>query len=262
MQDPLKLSAAWRQLIEQYSLRKLTFDKDALPAVSGLGVQFESTLGTYLAGIWEKDLPFCLLWVSKFGPGRRVLSSTELDSSPPSWSWSSVVCGQISWQRWTADLSSEVEILEAKSFPSTSDARGVVSGGHITLRGKLFPLLVTYQKPSDERHHLQYELQHHLGQKNPGGTVCYFQPDVPLSLASPPLESGGTVYFLTLASHDSVTQGLLLRAIEGPRKATPAPPPSRQDHFKSDGVFIRIGVGALSSEADRSACSVKTVTII
>lgn len=100
-----------------------------------------------MAGLWEKDLPFCLLWVSKFGVGQRPQNTVQAAvgggnmplSSPPTWSWVSVDNQVISFQRWNpptkADTQGRAETISTVTFPSTTDPRGMVAGGRLTLRG-------------------------------------------------------------------------------------------------------------------------------
>jgi hypothetical protein len=144
------------------------------------GVQFESTLGTYLTGLWERafrfpysgsrntvlvDARFHLLNPSHLhsrGPGPPLYVARSHGSDGPQ------ICPAKS------------RFLKRSAAPSTSDARGTVSSGHVTLRARLFPLQVIYQGALDEqRDTVQYELQH-FGKGSSGGTVCYLQPDVPL----------------------------------------------------------------------------------
>lgn len=54
----------WATIVERFSTRKLTFDEDKLPALSGLAHEYSivNRDDDYLAGIWRSGLPFGLLW--------------------------------------------------------------------------------------------------------------------------------------------------------------------------------------------------------
>jgi len=53
----------WRQLVERYSGRDLTFGSDKLSAIAGLARFFHQYSGAhYMAGLWEEDLHHSLLW--------------------------------------------------------------------------------------------------------------------------------------------------------------------------------------------------------
>lgn len=63
----------WLQMIEGFSIRKLTVRTDKFPAVSGLAVEYAYLLDdTYVAGIWLGDLLRGLCWRSH--PAARVSS--------------------------------------------------------------------------------------------------------------------------------------------------------------------------------------------
>jgi hypothetical protein len=52
---------SWRQLVHIYSGSQLMFEKDRLPAISGLARLYAEALGDqYLAGLWRKDLHISL----------------------------------------------------------------------------------------------------------------------------------------------------------------------------------------------------------
>jgi hypothetical protein len=88
----------WYSMVEEYSKRKISFEKDKLPALAGMAKRIHLTLreyrnsgiweDTYLAGLWARDIIFGLLW-------RRVLRDEDEEKPPasyiaPSWSWASV----------------------------------------------------------------------------------------------------------------------------------------------------------------------------
>ncbi|CAK7240329.1 MAG: hypothetical protein STHCBS139747_001768 [Sporothrix thermara] len=331
-----QLAKAWSDSVEQYTYRLLTFDKDRLPALSGLAAFYarlatgsfnfdaigghvgghiggqdaslfqsahsadaattskttkhatsnhassESVLGTYLAGLWEKDLPFSLLWVSKYGEGQRPQQYFSLPSpsagsaadspisSPPSWSWASVENRVISFQRWnpptTPQMVASAEVLRAVVFPSTSDPRGLVAGGRLTLRGPVAKLrlrqyLVRPPGGSNNYEYLDYILTYEDEEvaapptavsevpvlskavQSPK-TVATLQADVPLD---PALR---TVWFLNLVEkmpsnkdEKGVISGIFLQPTTKTALASAAtafPLPS-----DNTPVFERVGVGAM-----------------
>ncbi|KAF2679720.1 HET-domain-containing protein, partial [Lentithecium fluviatile CBS 122367] len=77
----------WTALVTQYTTRRLTFEKDRLPALSGLTMEIQKETGDeYLAGIWRKDLKvdlFCLL--AKGFEWKR-----PAEYRAPSWSWAAI----------------------------------------------------------------------------------------------------------------------------------------------------------------------------
>lgn len=81
---------AWDAACQDYSRRKLTYQSDKLPALSGLARHFGSRCqeDTYVAGVWLSQLPRALFWSvpRKERPEVRPLPT---ESGAPSWSWMS-----------------------------------------------------------------------------------------------------------------------------------------------------------------------------
>lgn len=76
----------WRELVEEYSRLKLTYESDRLPALSGLAQQANRTNNDqYIAGLWRSRLLDDLLWQTRGKPGHR-----PAQRHAPSWSWASV----------------------------------------------------------------------------------------------------------------------------------------------------------------------------
>jgi hypothetical protein len=62
--DPQVRATAWMEVVAALSKRKLTYESDRLPALSGLvGCLQEKGFGEYVAGLWLEELPRQLLWV-------------------------------------------------------------------------------------------------------------------------------------------------------------------------------------------------------
>jgi hypothetical protein len=94
---------AWSVLVQEYSKCELTFSKDKLVALSGL----ISTLtnkglarGHCWAGMWEADLPYCLLWTRAAMDKSRWPRVRPYHYRAPSWSWASLECPI--WADWAS----------------------------------------------------------------------------------------------------------------------------------------------------------------
>ncbi|OCK80045.1 HET-domain-containing protein [Lepidopterella palustris CBS 459.81] len=71
----------WSRIIEEYTSRKLTYEKDRLPALEGASIQLRRLdVGRYVAGMFIKDMPRCLLWYV----GEPCVKNIDV---APSWSW-------------------------------------------------------------------------------------------------------------------------------------------------------------------------------
>ncbi|KAJ8129325.1 hypothetical protein O1611_g4307 [Lasiodiplodia mahajangana] len=136
----------WGTMLRDYTTKMLTFQKDTLPALSSVASQFaEKGMGRYLAGLWEEGLVASLLWESildadlDFGASRgNVFNFSRPDSFiAPTFSWASRI-GPIKAfnpmaRKWTPCAS----IVEAECKPRGIDPYGLVSRGHVKVRGRL-----------------------------------------------------------------------------------------------------------------------------
>lgn len=73
---------SWDSIMEEFSTREFSQVGDKLPALAGLAARYAQATGhTYLAGLWQEDLPRSLLWIA----GSRLMGRAS--RSIPSWSW-------------------------------------------------------------------------------------------------------------------------------------------------------------------------------
>lgn len=153
----------WRIFVYRYSSRTLTNWTDRLPAISGLAKQFiaekagasggiisasqepkfsiqpsdarfpfdKIDLGTYLAGLWSKDLKTGLCW--RVEDGHQPGNSSYI---APSWSWASVQ-GRVNWSQHAEGA---FEIEDPVCVPDGIDITGTVSRGQLILFGSVIPL--------------------------------------------------------------------------------------------------------------------------
>lgn len=119
---------AWYAVIEEYSIKNLSFVSDQLRALAGLSELFrQAHRATYAAGLWREDMQIGLAWYVASNDTRPVKGAAE--GQMPSWSWVSVGMVRLKFRSWDAFsehlVAEGAEILEvACSKPS----RGVVDG--------------------------------------------------------------------------------------------------------------------------------------
>lgn len=77
----------WRNVVNEFMLRKIAFETDRLPAISAIAGQFIKNFPGlyYCAGLWKQDFHAGLLWQTRY-PGAK---GTQ-DYVAPSWSWASL----------------------------------------------------------------------------------------------------------------------------------------------------------------------------
>ncbi|CAN8097460.1 unnamed protein product [Discula destructiva] len=149
----------WRDLVVQYTQKKLTNPEDGLDAIGGLAERWENpaTTGEYLAGLWEHDILNGLRWMPDTEEPETTLSSKFEDRErrenrafdrylAPSWSWASIQRG-VSWKDpfYVLDLDNyfvSVNMLHPPAckpkYPTFK--HGQVSNGYILLTGEIMVL--------------------------------------------------------------------------------------------------------------------------
>jgi hypothetical protein len=79
----------WNGIIEQCSRRRITFEKDLLPALAGVASYFQDLIGDEpIIGLWRDQLIVGLTWKAQDGAQR---ASAEMNM--PSWTWVSISGG-------------------------------------------------------------------------------------------------------------------------------------------------------------------------
>ena len=141
----------WREIVNRYSSRSLTYDTDVLLALAGLAEEFQQVIGdTYIAGMWKGDFIRCLNWVR--GPLQRKSKDGKIwdVKAPtgylgPSWSWASVLgkatsfLGSHPCQEDTR-IVSKVKVLDVHVETDTSGQFGKIKSGFLKLRGRTTPI--------------------------------------------------------------------------------------------------------------------------
>ncbi|KAM0240238.1 hypothetical protein ACHAP5_007974 [Fusarium lateritium] len=133
----------WAWLIFTYSALRLTFEKDRLPALSGMAKAFQTSSSTemkddvYLAGLWKSMLPEALMWQAVYGAPDGLTRRCRFrkpvkDRGPPSWSW--MCCDYtVKWDNVYFGGDYLVEVETAQVELGSIDRAGEVSRGHIVL---------------------------------------------------------------------------------------------------------------------------------
>jgi hypothetical protein len=151
-QDETRGPQAWCDILTHYSGRSISFHHDRLPAISSLAATFKNSSGRYLAGLFESDLPMCLIWWTEGGHRSDLLAHEK--SSPPSWSWASVEGGTIYYGTGLTEPLA-IPILDV----AANDPKGLVLGGHLILRAPLLPMKSSWRRHRDEDMYHQYNLK-------------------------------------------------------------------------------------------------------
>ena len=129
----------WRDIVDAYSQRHITFKTDKLPAFSGTASRFTiSELGYYYAGLWEVGLPMNLIWAQFQRGGKRPPPAERVKHaySAPSWSWASVQGRALVGYAFNElDCFVEAVVEDVNCIPAGPDRFGEVqAGASLTLR--------------------------------------------------------------------------------------------------------------------------------
>jgi hypothetical protein len=167
--------ARWRtEIVKEYSQRRLTFEKDVLPAVSGIALQTQAKMkDTYLAGLWKSDLQRGLMWSTWPQRPARPVDSFRA----PTWSWASIKNSVTFAGDEYVPL---IKIFRADCTLAGANPCGQVLDGKVVLSGlvKRTTLKISAFTADGNESLLKYELD--LGPGRDDTEMVYF-PDVPLS---------------------------------------------------------------------------------
>jgi hypothetical protein len=139
---PNEYMIIWKDIVREYSKRKLSHAQDKLPALAGIASKIaEKTGHTYLAGLWAEDLLSGLLWSRDFA----TVPLTRPQYRAPSWSWASID-SPVTWSKSLpeGDVGFEAEIIGSHiSLSSNISPFGAVCRGYIEIKGPLKRVTVT-----------------------------------------------------------------------------------------------------------------------
>lgn len=116
-------SISWEFIVQEYTRRKITYEKDRLPALAGLASRCRQATGhTYLAGLWLEEMPRSLLWERA---DDAPPNANEINM--PSWSWASVTSAVI-YRHAFIDTLSHAAFDSSVSICTWPDPPSLISG--------------------------------------------------------------------------------------------------------------------------------------
>ncbi|RAL62017.1 hypothetical protein DID88_002506 [Monilinia fructigena] len=149
----------WSEMVEQFSVRNLTYKTDVLPALSGIAREFSMiTKDTYIAGMWRSYLLASLLWSRQALRKSAKVSESEIDLQffthidwkkresyvAPSWSWASINAGKVDmhpYQFADAAVRHAAALVHLQLQPSGTDIFGPLEpDSALIMKGILFPV--------------------------------------------------------------------------------------------------------------------------
>lgn len=155
--DEKAVALEWFRLVQLYSGLDLTYEKDRLPALSGIVSRARAVIKEpYVAGTWQDHLPDALLWVpyrSSPDSWRQINDPEPLGrrsrSSPrcPTWSWAAIE-GKVAFR--FSGLSSYEDSASPVVIHTLSPVRSTDHHGALDLSGPLVPVTIHYYTPEKQ----------------------------------------------------------------------------------------------------------------
>lgn len=129
----MSVQLTWSYILQDYAKRTLSYQKDKLPALSGLARHLSTTRAgdEYCAGLWKNDMPLNLLW------GVTSKGKKPTAYRAPSWSWASLDGELAVFDRPFRQTDVMCKVLDVSVTPAGLDPFGEVAGGLIKLYGQL-----------------------------------------------------------------------------------------------------------------------------
>jgi hypothetical protein len=149
------------------------------------------------------------------------------------------------------DFCMYAKVLDVEAFPSTSDPRGMVSGGRVTLKGRVVPLKVTFPEDINEQgehgHEPSYSFNFTHTRSLPASISVHI--DVPLRSETEQVRSGDELCYFEIVSPRPLGRktlcgaGLILRPAKESVDAVSLRSCKAESHPLA--VFRRVGYGSL-----------------
>jgi hypothetical protein len=132
--DPFGVMHRWYSLVESFMRREITFENDALPAISAIAREIRKLSGhTYVAGIWIEDLRGLLWTISGY-------SIATKEYRAPSWSWASSKISPYGELKYKAkvikDQEYQANILDYHIETTDEDPFGRLKSGYLRIQGR------------------------------------------------------------------------------------------------------------------------------
>ncbi|SPO06299.1 uncharacterized protein DNG_08988 [Cephalotrichum gorgonifer] len=145
-----EVARRWLNLVGDYSMLDMTFERDIFPALSGLAKVFRNLMGVgYQAGLWDGFIVPGLLWSPVTG-SKKKWGCRPREWRAPTWSWASSLT-VVSFPT-AKELLNMCEVVRADCKLRGPDSTGEIGRGKLVLRGRVFRAKLQYRAPTEEVH--------------------------------------------------------------------------------------------------------------
>ncbi|KAL6900446.1 HET domain-containing protein [Trichoderma evansii] len=141
----------WYTMIIFYVRRKLSYERDRLPALSGLSRALASSFPDleYLAGLWKADLHTGLMWISRTTQTYQdYIKPREYGYVAPSWSWARRP-DPVNWFFVDVEHTPEFELRAANVVTDKLNPYGRVFSAYLELNAKMYKMVPLGEEGED-----------------------------------------------------------------------------------------------------------------
>jgi len=155
LQHPSIFLEAWDMILHRYLLRRLTFQKDKVLAISGVQKKMMSTrlsLGKCVAGMWEAWFCAGLLWFAEpvwTDPTKYPSGRDRSSYAAPTWSWASLN-GSWAYGRVPIERSFPTQLKEA-SWHLPPGTKSDIKTPWVTLSGPVITARIEYNRSQADK---------------------------------------------------------------------------------------------------------------
>jgi hypothetical protein len=145
-----ELLIIWYQVIRDYTLRTLTFQRDKLVVIAGMAQIIKDFMNDeYFAGLWMRNLPQALLWSpyeEETFPNAPRNASLPSSYRAPSWPWAAVESPISNFLcRQTLGSKTHAEVLNIETTLQGPDSYGQVKSGYLNIKAPFLKAIVGTQ---------------------------------------------------------------------------------------------------------------------
>lgn len=155
----------WYDMVRSYVRRRLSYERDRLPALSGLARAVANSFPDleYLGGLWRADLHRGLFWVSATTQNYEdYTTQRQSEYFAPSWSWASRP-GPICW--FLGVQYPEFELLAANAVTDKLNRYGRVFSAYLELSAKMHILVPLGEEGDNSSIHKKRRHVKHASEK-------------------------------------------------------------------------------------------------
>jgi len=126
----------WYRIVSEFTNRRITYEDDRLPALSGIASRIHQHLGDpYIVGLWQGDMVRGLTWANRLYRKQRLKKYPTNSPSrlwSPTWAWASRGHGY--YASSAIDMEPKALLLDVSTTPLGSNPLGCVASARLSIQ--------------------------------------------------------------------------------------------------------------------------------